>query len=307
MRPPPAPRGSAAGRGGRRAEKPVNNGRPCPASLPRPLLAAAAVLAAALAASGLTWAGEAHAADGGGRQGEPAGCHASACPAPGASAADGGGRQGEPAGCQPVFESCVGLDGAVRRPAPAPAAPAADPRGEGGAGGAGAGHDLLAKRWEIIDSVAVAGRAGPGQRIVVVGSTDRPDVPVSVRVDGPHGRTVSGSTILPDERTGRFIVDIRAGEAWPGNGTYSAWVEQRDGGAGHVRYSDLLELEVLGGAVVAQPRLAGSWLPPAAADSCLPPPVASAGLPLGAGPPLVPGGYAGPLPVAIEYAVVEEV
>ena len=165
------------------------------------------------------------------------------------------------------------------------AAAAADPRGEDGAWHGGAAQAQLAKRWEIIDAVAVAGRGGLEQRVVIAGSTDLPGVPVSVRVDGPQGRAAHASTVMPDAATGRFLAVVpAAGDAWSGSGTYSARVEQRDGSTGAVHYADLLDLAVDGGAVGAQPRLAGAGLPEAIA-----------------------GEYGGARLVALEYAVVEEV
>lgn len=151
------------------------------------------------------------------------------------------------------------------------------------AGGAGA---LLEKRWEIIDAVAVSGQGGQGQRVVIAGSTDRPAVPVSVRVLDPQGRHAHGSSVLPDARTGQFVVDMpAAGDAWSSSGTYTARVEQRDALTGTVHYSDLLGLDVDGGgAVAAQPRLPAALLPPAVA-----------------------AGYGDALLVALEYAVVEAV
>ena len=176
------------------------------------------------------------------------------------------------------------FDGSLAVAASAVAA-AADPRGEGGAGHGGAAQAQLAKRWEIIDAVAVAGRGGLEQRVVIAGSTDLPGVPVSVRVDGPQGRAAHGSTVMPDGATGRFLAVIpAAGDAWSGSGTYSARVEQRDGSTGAVYYADLLDLAVDGGAVGAQPRLAGAGLPEAIAAE-----------------------YGGAQLVALEYAVVEEV
>lgn len=184
------------------------------------------------------------------------------------------------------------FDGSVAVAASAAEA-ASDPRGDGStsdaaagaAGYAGSGGALLEKRWEIIDAVAVSGQGGQGQRVVIAGSTDRPAVPVSVLVLDPQGRHASGSAVLADARTGQFVVDMpAAGDAWSSSGTYMARVEQRDALTGAVYYSDLLGLEVDGGAVAAQPRLPPSLLPPAVAAE-----------------------YGDALLVALEYAVVEEV
>ena len=180
------------------------------------------------------------------------------------------------------------VDGAVAVAASASAA-ASDPRGEGGSDpawrGAGGKGALIEKRWEVIDAVAVSGQGGQGQRVVVAGSTDLPGVPVSVRILDPNGRQAHGSAVLPDAATGRFILDVpAAGDAWSVDGTYSARIEQRDALTEEVHYSDLLGLEVDGGAVAAQPRLPESLLPPAVAAA-----------------------YADARLVALEYAVVEEV
>ena len=176
------------------------------------------------------------------------------------------------------------FDGSLVVPASASAA-AADPRGEGGDGRQGAPSALLYERWEVIDAVAVSGQGGLGQLVVVAGSTDVPGVPVSVRVSDPHGREVHDSSVMPGGPRGEFLVEIPAsGEAWSIDGAYEAAVGQRDGGTGQVHYADLLVLDVAGGAVAGQPRLAGAEMPPAIA-----------------------GAYAGPLPVALEYAVIEEV
>lgn len=176
------------------------------------------------------------------------------------------------------------FDGSLVVPASASAA-AADPRGEGGDGRRGAPSALLYERWEIIDAVAVSGQGGLGQRVVVAGTTDVPGVPVSVLVRDPHGRAVYDSSVLPGGPRGAFLVEIPAsGEAWSIDGAYAAAVGQRDGGTGQAYHADLLVLDVAGGAVAAQPRLAGAELPPAIA-----------------------GAYAGALAVALEYAVVEEV
>lgn len=176
------------------------------------------------------------------------------------------------------------FDGSLAVPASASAA-AADPRGEDGDGRQGAPSALLYERWEVIDAVAVSGQGGLGQLVVVAGSTDVPGVPVSVRVSDPHGRAVHDSSVMPGGPRGEFLVEIPAsGEAWSIDGAYEAAVGQMDGGTGQVHYADLLVLDVAGGAVAGQPRLAGAALPPAIA-----------------------GAYAGPLPVALEYAVVKEV
>ena len=180
------------------------------------------------------------------------------------------------------------IDGAVAVAASASAA-AADPLGEGGAAQAGRGAGgkgaLIEKRWELIDAVAVSGQGGQGQRVVIAGSTDMPGVPVSVRMLDPNGRQAHGSAVLPDAGTGRFILDVpAAGDAWSVDGAYSARIEQRDALAEEVHYSDLLGLDVDGGAVASQPRLPASLLPPA-----------------------VSAAYADARLVALEYAVVEEV
>ena len=179
------------------------------------------------------------------------------------------------------------FDGSVAVAASSSAA-AADPRGEGGAdydpGGAREGA-LIEKRWDLIDAVAVSGQGGQGQRVVIAGSTDLPGVPVSARILDPNGRQAHGSAVLPDAGTGRFVLDVpAAGDAWSVDGTYTAGIEQRDALTGTVRYSDLLGLEVGGGAVAAQPRLPASLLPPDVAAV-----------------------YGDARLVALEYAVVEEV
>lgn len=179
------------------------------------------------------------------------------------------------------------FDGSVVIAASASAA-AADPRGEGAAGydpGGAREGALIEKRWDLIDAVAVSGQGGQGQRVVIAGSTDLPGVPVSVRILDPNGRQAHGSAVLPDAGTGRFVLELpAAGDAWSVDGTYSAGIEQRDALTGKVRYSDLLGLEVHGGAVAAQPRLPASLLPPDVAAA-----------------------YGDALLVALEYAVVEEV
>ena len=176
------------------------------------------------------------------------------------------------------------FDGSLA-PSASAAAAAADPRGEGAGGPAAGDRMLLAKRWNLVDAVAVSGHAGQAPRILIAGSTDRPDLPVSVRVDGPRGGAAHASTILPDGPGGGFLVDVWTGGAeWAADGPYLARVEQRDARTGIVHHSDLIRLDVEGGEAAAQPRLSGADLPPAIASA-----------------------YADARLAALEYAVVEEV
>ena len=176
------------------------------------------------------------------------------------------------------------FDGSLAASASAAAA-AADPRGEGAVGPAAGDRILLAKRWNLVDAVAVSGHAAQAPRILIAGSTDRPDLPVSVRVDGPRGGAAHASTLLPDGPDGRFLVDVWTGGAeWAADGPYLARVEQRDARTGLVHYSDLVRLDVAGGEAAAQPRLAGADIPPA-----------------------VSAARADARLAALEYAVVEEV
>ena len=181
----------------------------------------------------------------------------------------GGSPAGSPAAPHPDVLPVDIFDGSVVV-APSARAAAGAPDGRDGRKAAGALPAALPplRQWDIIDAVAVSDPGGMAQRVVIAGSTDRPDVPVHLRVSDPAGRVIRDSPLMPDRETGAFLADIgAAGIAWSDSGTYGIELEQRSR-TGQVYYSDLMDLEAGGGGAVApEPRLAGTGVPAAVAAS----------------------------------------
>ena len=181
----------------------------------------------------------------------------------------GGSPAGSPAAPHPDVLAVDIFDGSVVV-APSARAAAGSPDGRDGRKAAGALPAALPplRQWDIIDAVAVSDPGGMAQRVVIAGSTDRPDVPVHLRVSDPAGRVIRDSPLMPDRETGAFLADIgAAGIAWSDSGTYGIELEQRSR-TGQVYYSDLMDLEADGGGAVApEPRLAGTGVPAAVAAS----------------------------------------
>ena len=181
----------------------------------------------------------------------------------------GSSRAGSPAAPHPDVLPVDIFDGSVVV-TPSARAAASAPDGRDGRKAAGALPAALPplRQWDIIDAVAVSDPGGTAQLVVIAGSTDRPDVPVHLRVSDPAGRVIRDSPLMPDRETGAFLADIgAAGVAWSDSGTYGIELEQRSR-TGQVYYSDLMDLVAGGGGAVApEPRLAGTGVPAAVAAS----------------------------------------
>ncbi len=115
----------------------------------------------------------------------------------------------------------------------------------------------LGTRWNVVEGVSVA-RLGGAETLIVRGTTDRPQEPVSVEASPPGGGAPAfGGTVMPDLDGGIEARIPLEGEAWGLDGAYA--VVLRQGGA--PPYADGFPVLMAGGRAVPTPEYGGAEPP----------------------------------------------